>query len=106
MMGLVQCTNPPGSSQRTAAPAEKRPTPVFWIMRKASAGLDASTIASMIAAPSVRRAVAWIFMTSPVPVPGRIGPGERLAVTGELTHLRQHVVQGETLLAPRRLADA
>src|SRR5262245_33091759 len=63
-------------------------------------------MASMTAAPSTRRAVEWFLMTSSVPEARPDRPGERLAVTGELTDLCQHVVQGETLLAPRWLAEA
>src|SRR5512134_3895390 len=105
MLALFQWTKPPAASHWTSEPAEKRPTPLFWIMRKARASVEARPTANTTAAASIAPAVLWVFMTSSIPAPGPAGRGERLAVTGELTDLRQHLVQREAFDPPRGIAQ-
>src|SRR5262245_31481901 len=74
-------------------------------MRKAKASVETRPAANTTAAARIAPAVLGLLMTSSIPAPGPAGRSERLAVTGEPTDLRQHLVHGEALGAAGGLAE-
>ncbi len=97
MFLLFQWVKPPAELQATAAPALKRPTPVFWIMRKAWEGVAAAIIPAATKAQAANERVL-AFIIAP--------PSGRPRTLHDVADRFDHGVEQKALRATGGIGDA